>query len=171
MMAPWVRRTWAPKGHTPVLYQKTQSHRKVSIIAAITVPPQRQRIGLYFSLHTNANIKAHRVVRFLKQLGRDIQKPMLIIWDRFMAHRAKTVKTLIQRRSKLHMAFLPPYAPELNPTEIFWGYLKNNSLANFPAPNLQVLSTTARYHAVRIKRRQNLLRSFLYATPLFSRPK
>lgn len=167
-MAPLLRRTWSPKGQTPVLYQKTRSYRKVSIIAALSVPPQRQRIGLYFSLHSNTNINAHRVMLFLKQLHRHIQKPLLIIWDRFMAHRAKTISRLIQQQSSLHTAFFPPYAPELNPVEIVWAYLKTNSLANFPARDLQTLSSTARYHASKIKRKPNLLRSFLYATPLFS---
>jgi len=169
MMAPLLRRTWSPTGQTPVFYQKTQSYRKVSIIAALSVSPQKQRIGLYFSLHSNANINAHRVVLFLKHLQRHIQKPLLIVWDRFMAHRAKIVGKHMQQ-STLATAFLPPYAPELNPVEMFWAYLKTNSLANFPAQDLQTLGSMARYHTSKIKRKPNLLRSFLYATPLFLRP-
>jgi len=29
MMSPLVRRSWAPRGHTPVIHQRTRSHQKV----------------------------------------------------------------------------------------------------------------------------------------------
>ena len=44
---PLVRRTWAPKGHTPVLTGFGRHRRKVSTIAAISVAPGRRRVGLY----------------------------------------------------------------------------------------------------------------------------
>ncbi len=111
MMAPLVRRTWAPRGQTPVLYQKTRSYKKVSVIAALTVPPKYMRVGLYFSLYSNTNVTANRAVRFLRHLCRQIQSPILVIWDRLMTHRSKAVNRLLQRRKNLHCDFLPPYAP------------------------------------------------------------
>jgi len=167
LMAPLLRRTWAPRGKTPILYQKTRSYKKVSMIAALTLAPIRARIGLYFSLYSNANIASPQIVRFLKVLAAHLQKPLLILWDRLPAHRSKNLQRLLQRRRKLHMAFFPPYAPELNPVESFWGYLKGNPLANLAPTDIQLLSRTARYHARRIRRRPVLLRSFLHATPLF----
>jgi hypothetical protein len=38
LMAPYVRRSWAPKGATPVLYQCGRSHQKVSDQAALPGP-------------------------------------------------------------------------------------------------------------------------------------
>ena len=55
-MAPLVRRTWAPRGMTPILAQRTRSRQKVSAIAALTLAPRRRRVGLYFSLYPDANI-------------------------------------------------------------------------------------------------------------------
>lgn len=169
-MAPMVQRTWAPCGKTPVLYQRTRSHQKVSIIAAMTVPPQRKRIGLYFSLHYT-NITAKLVVRFLRHLSKHIQKPIVLVWDRLLAHRAKTTEKFFKNHKKYTVFHFPPYAPELNPVEYFWGYLKCKPLANLPLYDIQSLSTVARYHASRIRRKNNLLCSFLYATPFFLRPK
>lgn len=169
-MAPLVRRTWAPRGRTPVLYQKTRSHRKVSVIAALTLPPRYQRVGLYFSLHTDANITAARVVRFLRVLRRQLQRPMLILWDRLLTHRAVVVERWLQRQSRVQTDFFPPYAPELNPVEPLWGYLKGNPLANWAPKDLPELALTARYHTGRLRRKGSLLRSFLYATPLFPCP-
>ena len=42
------------------------------------------------------------------------------------------------------MAFLPPYAPDLNPVEYLWAWLKRHALANFCPANLGALNTTAR---------------------------
>ncbi|HBL18139.1 MAG TPA: hypothetical protein DD417_15645 [Elusimicrobia bacterium] len=41
LMAPLVRRTWARKGHTPILRQATRSHKKVSVVGALVVPARR----------------------------------------------------------------------------------------------------------------------------------
>lgn len=40
--------------------------------------------------------------------------------------------------------FLPAYAPELNPVEYLWAWLKRHALANFCPDNLQLLQQTAR---------------------------
>lgn len=38
------------------------------------------------------------------------------------------------------MDYLPAYAPELNPVEYVWGYLKNRKIANLCATGLQEVS-------------------------------
>jgi hypothetical protein len=83
-MMPLVRRTWAPRGQTPLLRQRTNSYRKVSVIAALTVSPNRDRVQLFFRLHPQANINAPTVLSFLKHLGRHFQCPISLLWDRFM---------------------------------------------------------------------------------------
>ena len=57
LMAPLVRRSWAPAGQTPVLYQRGAHHRKVSVIAALCVSPERDQLRFYFRLHA-ADISA-----------------------------------------------------------------------------------------------------------------
>src|SRR3954452_13460179 len=47
LMAPLVRRTWAPRGQTPELMQKSGTREKVSIAAAVWLSPRRDRLGLY----------------------------------------------------------------------------------------------------------------------------
>ena len=108
-----------------------------------------------------------RVARFLSELRRQVQKPLFVIWDRSLTHRAEVVNRIFARSSRLHRFFLPPYAPEINPVEMVWGHLKSNPLANYTPNNPKDLSQTARYHVSRLRRRKHLLRSFLYATPLF----
>ncbi len=59
-----------------------------------------------------------------------------------------------------------PYAPELNPVEYAWSYLKMNPLANLAAPELDVLADSARRAARSVQRKPHLLRSFLAHSPL-----
>ncbi len=46
-----------------------------------------------------------------------------------------------------------PYAPELNPIEYVWGYLKLNPLANLAFFDLEQLTTTARRHTRSLQRK------------------
>lgn len=167
-MAPLVRRTWAPVGQTPFLYQRGRSYQKVSMIAVLSVPLVRRRVGLYFSMHTNRNIIARTIVQFLKHLRRHLQRPLVIVWDRSRIHQSVLVQNYVLKEWHVHIELFPAYAPELNPAESFWGYLKQNSLANFAPSDIDELSYAARYRSGRIRKRHHVLRSFLYSTPLYS---
>ena len=47
LMAPLVRRTWAPRGQPPDLDQGGGPRQKVSVAAALGLSPRRDRLGLY----------------------------------------------------------------------------------------------------------------------------
>jgi transposase len=168
LMAPFLRRTWAPVGETPILYQRGRSHQRISMIAALTVSPRRRRVGLYFSLLPNENVVTQNLLPFVRGLRRELGSPLVLVWDRLNVHRSAS--TELRRRSRsIHPVFLPPYAPELNPVESFWSYLKMNPLANHAADQIDELHRRAKRHSRQIARDQALLRSFLQATPLFLR--
>lgn len=166
MMAPLVRRTWARRGATPILYQRGRRHEKISVIAALCITPQRDRLHLYFRLHPDANINSDRVIAFLRGLLRQLRTHVLVVWDRLLAHRSCKVNHFIQEQPLLHTYFLPPYAPELNPVEGAWSYLKMNPMANFAPTVLRGLVMKTRTHARSLQRKETLLRSFLKRTPL-----
>ncbi len=63
--------------------------------------------------------------------------------------------------------FLPPYAPQLNPVEGVWSWLKRNPLANYAPVDAAELNRHAHGHARTLQRRPNLLRAFLNHSPLF----
>ena len=168
-MAPLVRRSWAPRGKTPLLHQRTRSRQKVSAIAALTISPKRRRVGLYFYLASNANIDSAWVQIFLQELRRHIQNPIILIWDRLNTHRSVKVQSWIARNHGLHCEFLPPYAPELNPVENIWSYLKQNPLGNYAASDINELFRATKRATQRITERPDLLRSFIKGVPLFLR--
>jgi transposase len=171
-MAPLVRRSWAPKGHTPILFQRTQSHKKVSAIAVLCISPNRDLVSLYFRLHPDANVNGQLVLHFLKHLRKQLKNhPLILVWDRLLAHRTQKVQSYITNSPFLSAAYLPPYAPELNPVENLWGYLKMNPMANDPRQDVLSLAKATRRHGRSIQHQQLLLRSFVKHTPLFLRLK
>lgn len=166
MMAPLVRRSWAPQGQTPLLYQRTDSWSKVSAIAALAVSPARDDVRLYFRLHPDTNLTATLILPFLQDLKRELQEPLVLIWDRLPSHRAAKIQDWIKSTADFHTDFLPPYAPELNPVEYLWSYLKMNPLANHPIPDVFTLADLTRRHGRSLQHQPILLRSFINHSPL-----
>lgn len=167
-MAPLLRRSWSLRGQTPILYQRTRSHKKVSIIGALCLSPCRSKRHFYFRLHPDKNINTALVHGFLRDLLRQLKgSAVVLLWDRFLPHKAKKVQGFIQNTPHLHAYFLPPYAPELNPVEHIWGYLKMNPLANRSFFDLESLTHATRCHGRSVQRKEKLLRSFFEHSPLF----
>ncbi len=120
LMTPLVRHSWVPRGQTPILCERGRSREKVSSIAALPVSPQRGRVGLCFSLRPNANVTTSWLIAFLGHLAHHLRNPILIVWDRLPGDRAQCVTHFLHGRPRLQTVLLPPYAPKLNPVEIFW---------------------------------------------------
>jgi len=165
-MAPLVRRTWSPRGQTPILYQKTCSHKKVSVVAALCIAPCKSRFSLYFRLHPDSNINSLLVVSFLRCLLKELSGNLIIVWDRFQPHRSRKVQELIATYNRLHLEYFPPYAPELNPVENVWSYAKMNPMANLTALDIDTLASKSHKNLRSLQYKQILLRSFFKETGL-----
>lgn len=161
-----MRRTWALRGQTPLHYQRTRHHRKVSAIAALSISPGRERVRLYFRLHPDTNVRTGELMAFVRQLLRHVRGPVVLIWDRWRPHRARLLQAFMAERARLHGEFLPPYAPELNPVEYLWAWLKANPLANQTPTGLPPLLASARQATRAAQRIPRLLRSFVEHCPL-----
>ena len=161
-MGPLRRRSWAPRGHTPQLRQRGRSRRKVSVIGALVISPRRHRVRAYFGVLPEANYDGAAILAFLKQLRRTLRAPLTVIWDRLRAHRFEPVAGwLAQHRREVRAYLLPPYAPELNPVELIWGYAKANPLANFAPLELDDLVMQTQLATYAIGDDESLLRSFI----------
>lgn len=124
-----MRRTWAPRGQTPIL-PAWDRHDRLSAIASLSVSPVQHRIGLSFFLYDH-NVRAPDVVTFVRELHRQLGRSMILVCDRYSVHR-KAVRLLQDCRARwLHVEWLPAYAPELNPVEAVWNQTKRSDLANF----------------------------------------
>ena len=132
-------RTWALKGQTPII-QFHFNWNHVSVIAGLT------RTNCLFRLH-EGSIKKEQIVEFLKALKAHLKQPLLVIWDGLKAHRSRLVREYLNTLDgHIQTAFLPAYAPDLNPVEYLWAWLKlkRHALANNCPNDLSELHITAR---------------------------
>ena len=159
------RRAWSRRGETPVLRHVGRNHKKVSAIAALCVSPDRREVRLYFQLLVDANFNRAAVRAFLKQLARHFHDPLLLLWGRAKIHGGLHTEVLLDVMEWRHFYF-PPYAPELNPVEYLWSYLKTNPLANLACPEVALLAAAGRRHARSLQHQPDLLRSFISHSPL-----
>lgn len=73
----------------------------------------------------------HDIVDFLRRLLRHIEGKVLVVWVGLPAHRSQKVKDFLsETEGRVHLEQLPSYAPDLNPDEGVWQYLKNAELKN-----------------------------------------
>lgn len=165
LMAPLVRRTWAPRGQTPMLYHRTRHRQKVSAIAALCWK-RGEPVRLYFRLQPDRNINTQRFVDFLRQLFRHVDGPLVLVWDRLNVHRSPRVRDYVGTRPLSQIVFLPAYAPELNPVEYLWSNWKMNPLVNLGVSTLEELVSAVRKPALATQRKRALLGSFIRHSPL-----
>lgn len=102
----------------------------MSVIGALSCSPRKQRIGLSFQLH-DRNVRTDEVVQFLRELRRQLRRPLIVVWDRWRVHRAAAKRLQQEAPGQFLFEWLPAYAPELNPVEAMWSYSKHCALANF----------------------------------------
>ncbi|MBK5091857.1 IS630 family transposase [Burkholderia sp. R-69927] len=143
-------RTWAPKGQTPII-QFHFNWNHVSVIAGLT------RTNCLFRLH-EGSIKKEEIVEFLKALKAHLKQPLLVIWDGLKAHRSRLVREYLDRLDgHIQIAFLPPYAPDMNPVEYLWAWLKRHALANYCPNDLGELHASARNKLKSAQKRPSII--------------
>jgi transposase len=167
MMAPLLRRSWSPCGKTPIVRQRTRSHRKISTMGAVAMSPKGRRVRVFFRMLADKNFNADECVEFLRQLEQNIKGKIILVWDRLLAHRSRKVRRFVERRGcRIKIELLPAYAPELNPVEYLWGYQKGAAMANFAPKDLEHLHDTAKASLCRMRRDRDLVRRIISRSPL-----
>lgn len=165
-MSPNVRRSWSPRGVTPVLKHRTRSRKKISAMGALAATPGFRKVFFMFRLLPEKNFGAHECLAFLRQLLANLTGRVILVWDRFLAHRSKIVKKFIERNPRLTVEYLPPYAPDLNPVEPIWAHLKMNKMANYCCKTSEELSAKAKSSLCSIRRERPVLKNILKHVPL-----
>ncbi len=161
MMTPTIRRTFAPRGSTPV-NKLFDPHGRISVIGAITVSPKQARVGLrYYMLPDNMNFRGPSIVEFLKQLRSQICGPISIVWDQIIIHFSEAVLNYCKSVPAIVAESFPPYAPELNPVDRLWFYLKYDRFPNYAPTTVAKLRRTVESEIKNVQRQPDLLRSFI----------
>lgn len=144
--------TYAPIGQTPILRAPlTREH--FSVIGAITPDGK-----LYVHIQDKA-FKGATIVMFLKHLLRHIDGKLLIIWDGLPAHRSLVIKDFLRQGAarRIHLEQLPGYAPDLNPIEGLWHYLKSVEMKNLCCKTMPNLRDELRKAIARVRHKTHII--------------
>lgn len=167
-------RTWAPRGHTPVIPVSGKGSGRLSVAGLLCVRPGQQptRPRLLYRIKVHRARKGERrsfaesdYIRLLDAAHQYLNAPIVLIWDNLNTHLSTAMRTLIAHRDWLHVIQLPAYAPDLNPTEGVWSHTKR-SLGNLAVTNVDHLTTIVRNRLKSIQYRPDLLTGFLAQTGL-----
>jgi DDE superfamily endonuclease len=165
-LIPPVRRTWSPRGHTPVLRHRF-GWKKASMAAALGYHADGTKARLCFHLQ-EASYNTDSLIGVLDQLGAFYAgHQVVLIWDGLSAHWSTRMRAFMDsQRAWLRVERLPAYAPDLNPVEGLWANLKDVELANLPGASLVEVADQAQRGIQRVCASDELVAGFLAHTGL-----
>jgi transposase len=151
-LLPGMVRTYAPVGQTPLIRAPLRRDH-LSAMGGIT--PEGK---LYLMVQEGA-YRGADVVGFLKHLARHIAGKLLVLWDGAPIHRSGVVKEYLSSgmAHRIHLEQFPGYAPELNPAEGIWNYLKRVELKNLCCQSISHLNYELCKAKERLRHKTNVI--------------
>jgi transposase len=154
---PPLGRTCGLKGHTPVVASSGQ-RQSINVISAVNAS------GAFWAATYTGKLDAETFVIFLRHFMKGRRTKVFLIVDGHPAHKANVVKDyLAQTRGRLELYFLPPYAPDLNPDEFVWNYMKNTGGSKKPLKKNESLRERVEQDLANINLDAVLVASFFLA--------
>ena len=165
-------RTWAPRGHTPIVRVSGKGSGRVSVAGLVCLKPGA-RGHLFYRVRIHRGRKGERrsmseadYADLITAAHQELHAPVILIWDNLNTHISAAMRALIGARSGwLTEVRLPSYAPELNPAEGAWANMKNG-LGNLAARDVDQLAVIIKNRLKRIQYRPALIEAFLAQTGL-----
>src|SRR2546427_10657481 len=123
---PPLGRTYGLKGQTPVVTTSGQ-RQSLNVISAVNAR------GEFWAASYPGKLNAEAFVAFLQNFIDSQPGKVFLVVDGHPAHKANVVKAYLKSlQGRLELHFLPPYAPDLNPDEFVWSYMKNHGVSKKP---------------------------------------
>jgi len=167
MIEPLIITTWAQRGHRPAIKISENRHDRISVIGAMTINMKTKKFGFLFQLSAdNTNYRGHTVASFLDHIYNKLHGHVNLVWDSIKIHTAEPVNIFLALHPAMKVFFFPLYAPELNPVDNIWGYIKRHRLGNYCPENLIELRKRVRNELFRIQKRPDLLEAMFRHTGL-----
>jgi hypothetical protein len=167
-LLPVTRRTWSPRGTTPILRHRC-NWKRASMAGALGYHASDPTRGprLCFHVHKDS-YDTVSLIEVLTQLGAFYAgQQVVLLWDGLGAHRSHAMSDWLATQGDwLAVERLPAYAPELNPVEYLWANLKAVELANFAGDEVVQVADTAEQGIHRVCDDRQLVWSFLAHTGL-----
>jgi len=151
-LKPLLRRVWVPRGHRPIARVR---HRFAWRYLVGFVHPASGRT--IFHLATSVSIALFEVelAAFARAVGAGPHKQIVLVLDR-AGWKPTSVRLRVPEH--LHLLFLPPYSPELQPAEHLWP-LTNTCLINRQFAAIEDLEDTQFAHCAQLQQHSDVIRS------------
>lgn len=167
LMAPLLRWRWALRGHPSESEYKARHRDKVSVAAAMWLPPERDQLHMAYQTVINGYFTNVEVADFIGCAVRVLPAPVVAIWDGGSMHKGGPISSLVEEsHGRLDIELLPPYASELMPVEYLWRWLKHGRLCNFCPQDAHDLNEAITRELDPIRDNQALLSSFFHQSRL-----
>jgi DDE superfamily endonuclease len=167
-LLPVTRRTWSPRGVTPILRHRC-NWKRASMAAALGYHARDFDCGPRLCFHVQKDsYNTQTLIGVLQQLADFYAgQQVVLLWDGLGAHWSHDMHAwLATQQDWLAVERLPAYALELNPVEYLWANLKGVELANFAGDTVVEVVDAADQGVRRICGDQQLAWSFLAHTGL-----
>ncbi|MEU0041384.1 transposase [Streptomyces sp. NPDC006333] len=172
-MTPPTLRTWAKRGHTPLIKVRGRSQGRYSI-AALTCYQRGERSRLIYRTKRHTDHKQGGRRNFTRTEYRDLliaahqqlDGPIVLIWDNLNVHKDNRMRAFIDSTDWITVYYLPPYAPDLNPVEGIWSLLRRSSQANTAFTDPEHLIRALRHGLRQIQCRSDIIDGCLTETRL-----
>jgi hypothetical protein len=169
-------RTWAPRGHTPVVQVSGKGAGRVSV-AGMTCYKPGARSRLFYRIRVHRGRKGERrsmsegdYAGLVTAAHNQLHAPMILIWDNLNTHISAAMRAFIEAHPDwLTEARLPAYAPDLNAVEGAWANMKSG-LGNLAASDVDQLTAIIKNRLKSIQYRPGLIDAFLAQTGLAVAP-
>lgn len=150
-------KTWGMRGHTPIV-ELPGNRQSISAASAVNAK------GAFWFVTYKGGMTAELFVALLKHMMRWRRKPLFLVLDSLPAHKAKMVRDYVESTNgKMELHFLPGYAPELNPDELVWNYVKRTGTAKSPLAFGELLQDRIDADLQAVQADPALVRSFFRA--------
>jgi transposase len=154
---PPLGRTYGLKGRTPVVTSSGQ-RQSLNVISAVNAG------GAFWAATYTGKLNAESFLEFLRNFMKGQTRKVLLVVDGHPAHKANLIKQyIVELAGRLELHFLPPYAPDLNPDEFVWNYMKGTGVSKKPLKKNESLRERVEQDLNTIHQNKTLVASFFLA--------
>lgn len=150
-LKPILRRVWTLKGTRPIA---SVNHRYQWLYLYAFVHPQSGKSHWLILPRVDIEVFNLALADFAQSVQAGKGKQIILVMDRAGWHTSESV----QVPNGVHVVFLPPYSPELQPVERLW-HLSNEAVANKNFKDLDELEQVQAHRCLVLKSKHELIRS------------
>ena len=153
-LKPIVRKVWSPIGQRPVV--KVHQRYEWTYLYAFARPNSGEVHWLILPT-VNAEVFSLALEHFAREVGAGTKKRILLVLDNAGWH---TAKRKLRVPEGIHLEFLPPHSPELQPSERLWP-LSDEAVANRYFEAIEEIEEALAGRCVALGERPELIRRYI----------